>query len=57
MIFTTTYAVPVLFHWGNTRVILELHWDNGKRNGNYMKLLFRFKVGSKYPRVVQELST
>ena len=22
-------------HWGSSRVIQGLHWDNGKENGNY----------------------
>ena len=26
-------------HWGNTRLILGLYWDNGKENGNCDSIL------------------
>ena len=33
-------------HLGSTRVILELHWENGKPNGNYYLGFRVWSIGS-----------
>ena len=32
---TSTIWLIEWTHWGNIRLILGLHWDNGKQNGDY----------------------